>query len=315
MKHLFGPVPSQRLGISLVIDPIPKKVCTFDCIYCEVARTSYRTLERKQYIPTREILDEVREGLERNPGRPDYITFSGSGEPTLHCDLGRMIRAIQQMTSAKVAVITNSSTLFMPDVRADLKAADVVLPSLDSAIPETYRKINRPLPEITLERIIGGLEQFSKEYAGQMWLEVLLVKNVNDNEREYRALAEVISRIAPDRVDITTVTRPPGFGRASPAALEELHKLREILGPIARVTVSFAGTAKHEIPRGSEEAILELLKIRACTIEDMAKSTGLSEEEIRRYLNKFKERGVLEIIEFQNGVFYKIQSDFEYAPE
>ncbi len=309
MKHLFGPVPSQRLGISLGIDPIPRKVCSFNCIYCEVARTTLLTLERKPYIPGEEILAELRVWLRENPGRPDYLTFSGSGEPTLNSQIGWMIREIKRRTDLPVAVITNGSTLFLPEVRRDLLAADVVLPSLDAATPETFVKINHPHRDITVEKLVEGLIRFREEYPGPVWLEILLVHGVNDSEEEFQALAGAVQRIRPDKVHITTVTRPPGFGRAQPAAPEKLQRLQEILGPVARVAVSFSARAQKTVAANLRDAVLELLKIRACTREDMVRALGVPAENLEAELRSLQEQGRLRLIRFGDRVFYRIPEE------
>ena len=311
MKHLFGPVPSQRLGVSLGIDPIPLKVCSFNCVYCEVARTTNLTLRRKEYIPADEILQELRDWLAANPGRPDYITFSGSGEPTLNSAIGRMIREIKQLTDVPVAVITNGSTLFMPDVRQDLLPADVVLPSLDAATPRTFRKINHPHPGLTLERVLEGLIRFRREYTGKIWLEILLVRGVNDREEEFEALRQAVEKIQPDRVHITTVTRPPGHGRAQPAAQEAMRRLKEILGPIAELAVSFNARAKTLVAANLDAAVAELLKIRACTLEDMVRALGVPQKQLQAELDKLRRSGALQVFDFRDRVFYRIPADAE----
>ena len=158
-KHVYGPVPSRRLGRSLGVDALTFKSCSFDCVYCQLGRTTNHTAERKEYIPTAEILDEVRRKLE-NGDRPEYISFAGSGEPTLHSGLGDIIRGIKAMTDVPVVVFTNGSLLWMPEVRADLAAADVVIPSLDGGDAALLDKVNRPVATLDFNRIVEGLIAF-----------------------------------------------------------------------------------------------------------------------------------------------------------
>ena len=166
MGHLFGPVPSRRLGRSLGVDLIPPKTCPYDCIYCEVGPTTCQTGERFSY-QTEAIIEELADYL-KDPGvKPDVITLAGSGEPTLNLGLGRIIREIKAMSQIPVAVLTNGALLYLPEVRRELAAADIVLPSLDSAREETYRAINRPLPELPLESLLEGLRAFRQEYRGR----------------------------------------------------------------------------------------------------------------------------------------------------
>jgi wyosine [tRNA(Phe)-imidazoG37] synthetase (radical SAM superfamily) len=312
MNHVFGPVPSRRLGISLGIDPIPRKVCSFDCVYCEVARTSIRTLKRKEYFPTTEIMQDLKDWFTSSDVEPDYVTFSGSGEPTLHSGIGEMIAQIKEITNSKVAVITNGSTLFMPEVRNDLHAADVVMPSLDTVIATTFRKINRPHPEVTIEKILDGLQRFRSEYTGQLWLEILIVKNINDKLTEYQALAEAVQTFQPDRIQLNTISRPAGTGaRIQPVARRELIKLQTLLGDKAESIASFKGHAKAKNNEQIAQAVYELLKIRACTIQGMSGSIGISAVELQAHINRFIKNGRIQAITFQGETYYKIPTENE----
>ena len=175
MSHLFGPVPSRRLGRSLGVDLVPRKTCPYDCIYCEVGPTTQKTITRLDYQAD-EIMAELAAYLHQGPPPLDYITLAGSGEPTLNLGLGRIIRRLKALTGTPVAVLTNGALLYLPEVRDELKLADLVLPSLDAAREESFRAINRPLPDYPLSRLIEGLEAFRREYAGQIWLEILLLQ-------------------------------------------------------------------------------------------------------------------------------------------
>ena len=183
MTYVFGPVPSRRLGQSLGIDPIPQKTCNWNCVYCQLGRSTPMTNERREYIPPDAILAEVTQALRsHSPGEIDWVTFVGSGEPTLHSGLGEMIRRVKACTSLPVAVITNGALLYLPEVRADLVLADAVLPTLDAGSADLYRKINRPWPELTFERVVDGLLAFRADYTGKLWVEVMLVRGMNDSE-------------------------------------------------------------------------------------------------------------------------------------
>jgi len=243
VKFVFGPVPSRRLGQSLGIDTIPQKTCNWNCVYCQLGRTIPLINERLDYFPRDEILGEVKTTLAvHKPGEIDWITFVGSGEPTLHTGIGWLIRQIKAITHLPVAVITNGSLLYQPEVRADLMAADAVLPSLDAGNRELYRKINRPHPEITFERLIDGLVQFRKEYEGKLWVEVMLVQGLNDNEDALKEIADNLQDIQPDEVHIVQPTRPPAETWVQPPDDEGLHRAYAILGGIARVIHSAIGS-------------------------------------------------------------------------
>jgi len=191
-KNLFGPVPSRRLGMSLGIDLVPKKVCSLNCVYCEVGKTTELTLERKEYISYDEIVAELSSYFKNNPN-PDYITFSGYGEPTLNIRIGDIISFIKQhKPNIPIAVLTNGTLLFDKNVRESLKEADVVLPSLDAATEGVFRKINRPIKTLMLENYVNGLITFCNEFKGKVWLEIFILPGYNDSLSELIALKETI---------------------------------------------------------------------------------------------------------------------------
>lgn len=239
---VYGPVPSRRLGQSLGIDPIPFKTCNWNCVYCQLGRSTPMTNERRDYFPPDEIVGEVKASIESHePGKIDWITFVGSGEPTLHASLGRMIEQIKGLTDIPVAVITNGSLLYQPEVRQELMKADAVLPSLDAGTEALYRKINRPWPELTFERVVNGLTTFRREYRGKLWLEVMLIKGVNDTEPALKDLARVITGIGPDEVHLNLPIRPPSEPWVTPSESEGLTRAKNMLGAVARVVPPTGG--------------------------------------------------------------------------
>jgi len=243
MKTVFGPVPSRRLGQSLGIDTIPLKTCNWNCVYCQLGRTVPLTNERKEYIPRQEILAEVEQALSAHrPGEIDWVTFVGSGEPTLHSGIGWLIRQVKALTPIPVAVITNGALLYLPDVRAELAAADAVLPTLDAGNAALYRQINRPHPEITFERLLNGLTAFRREYGGKLWVEVMLVRGLNDSEPALTELAAALQKIQPDEVHILQPTRPPAEIWVQPPDDEGLLRARALLGQVAKVIHPASGT-------------------------------------------------------------------------
>ncbi len=235
-RYVFGPVPSRRLGQSLGIDTIPLKTCNWNCVYCQLGRSEPLINERRAYFLREDIMAEVRAALaEHKPGEIDWITFVGSGEPTLHSDIGWLIRQVKTLTKIPVAVITNGSLLYWPDVRAELAPADAVMPTLDAGNPELYRKINRPWPELTFERLVEGLRAFRAEYAGHLWIEVMLVQGLNDSEAALRELAQVLQSVGPDQVHLLLPDRPPAEVWVRPADEESVLRATAILGEIAEV--------------------------------------------------------------------------------
>lgn len=260
MKHVFGPVPSRRLGRSLGIDPVPLKTCNWNCVYCQLGRTRPLINRREEYISRQEILVEVQKSLETHPpGEIDWITFVGSGEPTLHSGLGWLIRQVQALTSLPVAVITNGSLLHLSEVRADLAAAEAVLPTLDAGDALLYRRINRPHPACSYERLIEGLTAFRKEYTGKLWIEVMLVRGLNDSLSALRRLSDALKRIQPDRVHIVLPTRPPAETWVQPPTEEGLINAQTVLGEIAQVVSPFDGAFDLSGFNNLDEAILAIV--------------------------------------------------------
>jgi wyosine [tRNA(Phe)-imidazoG37] synthetase (radical SAM superfamily) len=266
--YTYGPVPSRRLGFSLGIDIIPLKTCSLNCIYCQLGPATPKTLQKKEYFPSSEILSQVKKKLSSGQ-RIDYITFSGSGEPTLNRALGKLIGEIKKTTSIPVAVLTNSTLLSQKSVRNDLMAADLVVPSLDAATPEIFVRVNRPHPSLNIEEIIQGLRKFSKEFKGSIWLEIMLVKGVNDSLTHIRKLKEAIAKIKPEKVQINTVIRPPAEKYARPLSLKDLENIKKILGKNCEIIVESYREGQISTPEKLEGAILSLVQRRPMTLEEI----------------------------------------------
>ena len=260
MKYVFGPVPSRRLGQSFGIDPVPLKTCNWNCVYCQLGRTRPLTNERKNYFPPEEIVAQVQEALAAHkPGEIDWVTFVGSGETTLHASLGVMIRRVKVLTKIPVAVITNGSLLYLPEVRLELVEADAVLPTLDAGNAILYRKINRSHPVITFNRVMDGLISFREEYHGKLWIEVMLVRDLNDTKKELKEIAAKLKRIQPDEIHIVQPTRPPAEPWVQPPDEEGLLRAQAILGDIARVIPPAGGTFDLSGTESLEDAIVGII--------------------------------------------------------
>lgn len=243
MKYVFGPVPSRRLGQSLGVDTVPLKTCNWNCVYCQLGRSVPLTNLRAEYVPGDTIIAELTSALASHaPGQIDWITFVASGEPTLHSGIGWLIREAKSLSMLPVAVITNGATLYMPGVRRELSAADAVLPSLDAGNPDLFRAINRPHPQATFERQLSGLRAFRKEFSGKLWVEVMLVRGMNDTETALREIAAALKSVQPDEVHIVQPTRPPAETWVEAPDEEGLLRARAILGGVARVVHPASGT-------------------------------------------------------------------------
>jgi len=260
MKYIFGPVPSRRLGQSLGIDPIPLKTCNWNCVYCQLGRSVPLTNERQEYFTREEILAEVEQALKSHtPGEIDWVTFVGSGETTLHAGIGWLVQQVTARTEIPVAVITNGSLLYLPEVRQALYLADAVLPTLDAGSPGLYRTINRPHPDITFERLVEGLLAFRKEYSGKLWVEVMLIKGLNDNEPALKEIATVLDDIHPDEVHIILPERPPAEIWVQPADENGLSRACTILGISTRVIRPASGVFDLSGAESLVEAVIGII--------------------------------------------------------
>ncbi len=210
MLYVYGPVPSRRLGSSLGVNLTPFKTCSYSCVYCQLGRTTCKTVERKSFFPKEKVFEEVVEAVSKlsKAGGPDCVTFAGEGEPTLNSDLGWLLDRVNEL-GVRSAVITNSSLLWRKDVREELSISDICLPSLDAVSENVFRRINRPHRSLTAEKVVSGLLEFADDYEGELMLEVMLVKGYNDSVEELEKIARVASEMKPDRIHILTPTRPP----------------------------------------------------------------------------------------------------------
>ncbi len=305
-RHVFGPVPSRRLGISLGVDIIPFKTCSLDCLYCECGRTTRLTVERKRFFPPPLLLDELADALPAIP-RLDFITFSGSGEPTLNSDLGWFIAEIRKISAVPLAVLTNGTLLFRDDVRKDLLGADVVLPSLDAAMVASFTRINRPCAGLRLESIIAGMEAFRREYSGKIWMEVFILKGVNDGDADLAALHLALRRIRPDKVQLNTLDRPPAYPGVESVDFALLEKVRG-QWPDLPVEIIKRANRREEIAAFSsnlENSLLNTIRRRPLTLDDLAALTAKQENELRRYLEVLeREKKIKPVIE-GGRIFYK----------
>jgi len=291
-SYLFGPVPSRRLGLSLGVDIVPLKACTQDCIYCQLGRSSDKTIRRKNYVPVETVLEELKKRLEQGL-QADYITISGSGEPTLNTQLGRLVEGIKKITDIPVAILTNGTLLYDPQVRADCAKADVVLPSLDAGDEETFQKINRPHKDINLEKLIAGLIAFRKEFNGQIWLEVFFLDGINTDERQIANINTIITQIRPDRIQLNTAVRPTAERGISIVDQGTLSAIARQLGPKAEVIADFQTRHHNLSSESNKERLLEMLRRRPCSLDDICAGLGIHRNEALKHLGYFQQIGVV----------------------
>ncbi|MBS3818872.1 radical SAM protein [bacterium] len=302
--YVYGPVPSRRLGYSLGIDVIPFKTCTLDCVYCQLGPTTHKTIRRKNPYPPNQILSQIRKAIQSGQ-QIDYITFSGSGEPSLNFSIGELIREIKKFTRIPVAVLTNTTLLYRKEVRKALKSADLVVPSLDAATQRLFSQINRPHPHITADKCIQGLKTFRGNFQGSIWLEVMLIKGINDSPPHIQKLKQVISEIQPEKVQLNTVIRPPAEEYARPLTPEKIEEIKNELGAHCEIIAEFHKKGQTQPSQDLEEAILSLVRRRPVTLSDISASLGKHQNEILKYLNFLLEDGKIKYVPHQDSVYYE----------
>ena len=301
-KYIFGPVPSRRLGRSLGIDLVPFKTCSYDCIYCQLGRTTNKTMQRKEWVTIDIVIDQLKAKLN---SKPDYITLSGSGEPTLHSKIGELISMIKEMTDIPIAVLTNGSLLWLPEVRLSLIGADLVIPSLDAGCNQMFQYINRPHKDITFNKMLEGLVKFRNEYNGKYWLEVFLLAGVTTPEMEVNRLKTCINAIQPEKVHVNTVTRPPAENFADAVPQKQLKQITADLYEKAEVIADYSGVHKRQDFSARREDVLTLLKRRPCSIEDVAAGLGLHLNEVVKYVEELSAESKIKSTLHGQRLYYK----------
>jgi len=302
MTILFGPVPPRRLGLSLGVDLIPPKTCTFACLYCQVGRTTLKTADPKTFVPIQEVLDALR--LKLGKVRPDFVTFSGSGEPTLHAQIDQAIAFVKERGDVKTAVLTNGSLFWRPEVRERVLQADTIMPTLSTVFEKTFRIIHRPHPDLHLPAILKGLKRLRLEYRGQLWVEIVLLAGLNDTEEEIQALSAEMEEIAPDKIQLNTVVRPPSDSRALPLDRKSMEDIKNYFGPKAEI-IGHAGELRKE--RAYEPlsvAILEMARRRPVTALDIAKALSRSLEDVESAVKGLVIKGHLRHQEHLGETYY-----------
>jgi len=302
-QYVFGPVPSRRLGFSLGVDIIPPKYCCFDCIYCQIGKTTSVEMTRRSFIDPHIIIEEITDAVNKAE-RIDYITFSGSGEPTLNSDLGTMIEEVKKTTDIPVAVITNGALLYLHDVRQDLMLADVVLPSLDAVSEDIFRLINRPHSLIKIDTIIRGLKLLRNEYQGKIWLEIMLIKDVNDTREELEKFKEIVLELNVDKLQLNTVTRPPTEETAGRLTNDDLEKICEYFGEPCEIICNFEKSVTKNNKEDWSQKILEILQRRSLTLDDIVKITGISFNKAKGRLKMLEHEGRIKSYFFDDNIFY-----------
>lgn len=305
MSHqIFGPVPSRRLGFSLGVDIIPFKTCTLDCIYCQLGRTTNKSVERKKFFSTSSILNELKKTLKERKQKIDYITFSGSGEPTLNLKIGDMIEGIKKITSIPVAVLTNSTLLSHSEVQEEIKRADLVVPSLDAPDEETFQKINRPHSSLCFDEMLSGIIDFSQKFRGKIWLEIMLIKGINDSPDKVEKLAQIVKKIKLDKIQLNTPVRPPAEEFVHPLSLESLKNISSMMGERCEIVTEIKRERQRAYEKNREEAVLNIIKRRPVTVDEISSSLGLHKNEVIKYVETLGEKNLIKFKIYNRRKYY-----------
>jgi wyosine [tRNA(Phe)-imidazoG37] synthetase (radical SAM superfamily) len=308
-RYLFGPVPSRRLGHSLGMDLVPFKTCSYDCIYCQLGRTTEKTVTRREYVPVDEMIRELERKL-KEPGKIDYVTLAGSGEPTLYSGLGEVVKAAKKMTDIPVAVLTNGSLLWDDAVQKSLAEADLVVPSLDAGSADLFRYVNRPCAALSFHQVVEGIIDFCSAHREKIWLEVFLLAGVNGTKKEIRKFNAIIRKINPAKVQLNTVTRPPAEQFALEMPSESLRELADRLdGPVEIISDFDRPLADAtEASGGMEHEVVALLGRRPCSVNDIAGSLNLRPQEVIKYLDALEKRGRLVVRRSGENMYYSVMT-------
>ncbi|MCD6435090.1 MAG: radical SAM protein [Clostridiales bacterium] len=302
-KHLFGPVPSRRMGLSLGISPIPEGYCNYSCIYCQLGRTDHMTNTRKNFFEVSEIINELKIWIEKEK-EVDVITIVGEGEPTLYKKLGQLLKEIKELTNIPVAVITNGALLSEKEVRDDLMYADIVLPSFDASTNDDFTKINRAYGKMDFSKVFDGLKIFSKEFKGQLWIEIMLVKGYNDSKEKILALKDLLDQVKYDRIFINTPVRPPAESFAQEPSDETIELAIEILGGVAinhLISNGFSSDITDDY-----EAIVSIIKRHPMNQFEIKSFLDAREcENIDDIFNRLSDDDKIEVVEYKGYKTYR----------
>ena len=304
-RHLFGPVPSRRFGRSLGVDLTPPKLCCLDCVFCQLGHTTQKTIIRKAYIRTQAVLDELHHWF-KTGGSADYITLSGSGEPTLHARFGEVLDYIGRKTRTPTALLTNGALFYRKEVRRAAARADVVKISLSAWHQPSFEWVNRPHPKLSLKRLVEGQKAFRDQFKGQLWLEVFLIAGMNAAPGQVQKIASLAKVISPDRIHLNTAVRPPAEDFVVPLAPQGMAALTHLFEPQAEVIAEFDLRHCQRLMAGPD-TIFEMLKRRPCTAEQMAEGFGMHPNEVLKYLGYLLRANRVRIERRGCSVYYAAQ--------
>lgn len=301
-RHVFGPVPSRRFGRSLGVDLTPLKTCSFNCVFCQLGPTPQTTVERREYVPVQTVKDEILRWRDAG-GTADYATLSGSGEPTLHSGFGEVLRFLKAELPCPAVLLTNGSLLYLPEVRAAAGQADVAKLSLSAWDDDSFRRINRPHPDLDFHRSVAGMRAFRQGFAGRIWLEVFLIAGLNDAPNQVERIAALAAAIGSDKIHLNTAVRPPAEASVQPVDRDRLAELAELFRPRAEVIADFSARPGSGVA-ANETALLDMLRRRPCTARQIADVFGMHLNEVAKYTGHLLKTGQIQALQRGGETFF-----------
>ena len=299
---MFGPVPSRRFGRSLGVDLTPYKTCSLDCVFCQLGRTTNRTVIREEYVSTEAVIGEL-DGWMKSDDKADYITLSGSGEPTLHSRFGEVLESIRANSSIPAVLLTNGTLLHLPEVRDAASLANIVKVSLSAWDQTSYRRINRPHKQLKFSQLVEGQRAFRKQFQGELWLEVFMVWGMNSTSSDVRRIAALADEIDPDRIHLNTAARPPAEEFAEALSTERMSSLCHLFHPKAEVIAEFSAEKDFSL-KANKETVLSMLERRPCTMDQIAKGFGMHINEVSKYIGNLMRSGQIRKEQKNSTVYY-----------
>jgi len=287
--YLFGPVPSRRFGRSLGVDLTPYKTCSLDCVFCQLGRTTENTVIREEYVPLDAVLAELDDWL-KTESNADYITLSGSGEPTLYSRFGEVLDFIRARSTIPSVLLTNGTMLCLPEVRSAASRTDVVKVSLSAWDQTSYECVNRPHPQLRFDQLIEGQKAFRAQFKGELWMEVFMVWGMNSTPADVKKIAALAREIGPDRIQLNTAVRPPAEDFATALPKERMEALAHLFHPSAEIIAEFNTNNASEV-RANQDTIFSMLRRRPCTADQIAEIFGMHLNEVSKYLGKLMRTG------------------------
>ena len=308
-KYLFGPVPSRRFGRSLGVDLSPYKTCSLDCVFCQLGQTTEKTLIRQEYVPTGEVISELKEWL-KTDGKADYITLSGSGEPTLHSRFGEILQFIRKNSEIPTLLLTNGTMLNLPEVREAASFANIVKVSLSAWDQASYRWVNRPHPQLRFDQLMEGQKAFRAQFKGELWIEVFLVGGMNSMLDDVRKIATLAKQIDPDRIQLNTAVRPPAEDFAAALSMERMEELTHLFQPRAEVIAEFRAKDSKGV-EANQETIFSMLQRRPCTADQIADVFDMHLNEVSKYIGILMRTDKIDVKRKDSTVYYTAKNKKE----